>query len=153
MPIYTERAAGTYRAKYLGCAEKTLTDKETNEEVVRWLWRFQELTDPTTAGELGKFTGTSMQSANSNAYRMATGILGHKPQPGDDTEAHVGEVYDLFYGPNQAGNLTIVGVVPVKDQAAAALPTPPKVTHEIDNGQGMTVTHEAEAKVPDELPF
>ena len=124
MPVYTERAAGTYRAKYLGCADKTLTDKDSGEEVVRWLWRFQELSDPTTAGEISKFTGTSMQSPNSNAYRMAAGILGHKPQPGDDTEKHVGDVYDVTYGPNQAGNLAIILVTAVKDQSVATTTNP-----------------------------
>jgi hypothetical protein len=148
MPVYTERAAGTYRAKYLGCAEKTLTDKETNEEVVRWLWRFQELSDPATTGELAKFTGTSMQSPNSNAYKMATGILGHKPQPGDDTETHIGEVYDLFYGPNQAGNLAIIGVVPVNVPTVSG-PVAAKPIYE-----GMEADEPATApKDGDELPF
>ena len=122
MPIYSERAAGTYRATYLGCIEKTLTDTETTEEVIRWLWRFQELSDPTSVGELAKFTGTSMQSPNSNAHRMAAGILGHKLTAGDNTETRVGEVYDVFYAPNQAGTLTIMGVVPVKDATVAPAP-------------------------------
>jgi len=160
MPVYTERPAGTYRAKYLGCVEKTLTDKDTNEEVVRWLWRFQELSDPTTVGEIAKFTGTSLQSANSNAYKMATGILGRKPQPGDDTEKHIGDVYDLFYGPNQAGNLTIMGVVPAK---VGELAKPEKAATPMHEGMEQDedarlkqASDEAVAKLkenPDDLPF
>ena len=113
MPIYKERAAGIYRSKYLGCQDKTLVDKETGEEVNKWLWRFQELADPLTTGEIALFTNTSMRSPNSNAYKIATGLLGHKPQPGEDTESHVGEIYDVVYGPNQAGNLAITSVVKV----------------------------------------
>ena len=143
MPIYTERSAGTYRATYLGCIDKTLTDKDTNEEVIRWLWRFQEVADPATTGELSKFTGTSMQSANSNAHRMAAGIIGRKPQPGDDTETHVGEVYDVMYGPNQVGNLTIIGVVKVKDGA--------KVASVVPEPAGTTET--PAAPEVEELPF
>ena len=129
MPIYKERAAGIYRATYLGCEDKSFTDKETGEEVTKWLWRFQETADPLSTGELALFTNRSMRSPNSNAYKMATGILGHKPQPGDDTEAMVGQTYDVVYGPNQAGNLAITSVVkvnaePVPVPATPAVPLP-----------------------------
>jgi hypothetical protein len=122
MPIYQERAQGTYRCTYTGCKDVTFTDEDTGEEQARWRWSFQEVTDPLTTGEISKFTGRSMKSPNSNAYKIAAGILGHKPAPGDDTEAHVGQLYDVWYGPNQAGNLTIVGVVRVP---AEAVPVPP----------------------------
>jgi len=111
MATYTERAAGIYRAKYVGQIEKPFTDQETGETEVRWIWKFQEVADPTTAGQIDKITGTSLQSPNSNAYKMAAGIVGRKLQPGDDTEAFVGHLYDVVYGPNQAGNLTITSVV------------------------------------------
>ncbi len=125
MPTYNARTAGIYRNYiYQGCTEKTLTDQETGEEQVRWLWRFQDPADPTTVGEVAKFTGTSLQSPNSNAYKMASGIVGRKLQPGDDTEKYIGQPYDVVYGPNQAGNLTITSVVKAAGEAInPVLPT------------------------------
>ncbi len=113
MPTYQSRVAGIYRATYIGCQEKKLIDQETGEEQDRYLWRFQEVSDPLTTGEIAKFTTTNMQSPNSNAHKMAAGIVGRKLQPGDDTEQYIGQVYDVVYGPNQAGNLTITSVVKV----------------------------------------
>lgn len=124
MPVYRERAAGIYRAKYVGCKDTTFTDQDTGEVQDRWRWVFQEVADPATTGELSKITPRSMKSANSNAYKMAAGILGHKPQPDDDTEAMVGQLYDVVYGENQAGNLTITNVVLVKGEAPAQSPAP-----------------------------
>lgn len=124
-PIYSERAAGIYRATYRGMIEKEMTNPDTQELEPRWIWRFQEVKDPTTVGEIDKITGTSMKSPNSNAYKMAAGIVGHKLAPGDDTEQFVGSLYDVVYGPNQAGNLTITSVVKVgTDQLAEAMPIP-----------------------------
>lgn len=117
MPTYSERTAGIYRCRYIGWSDLNYVDKETGEDQHRWVWRFQELADPTTVGQIDKITGTSLASPNSNAYKMAAGIVGHKLQPGDDTEKHVGELYDVVYGPNQAGNLTIVSVVRVSVEA------------------------------------
>jgi hypothetical protein len=54
---------------------------------------------------------------------MASGIVGRKLQPGDDTEKHIGQAYDVVYGPNQAGNLTITSVV--KAQTVADNPVLP----------------------------
>ena len=129
MPVYKERAAGIYRSTYKGCTDTTFTDQDTGEVQDRWRWTFQEIADPATTGEMSKITPRSMKSPNSNAYKMATGILGHKPNPGDDTETHVGQVYDVVYGPNQAGNLTITSVVRVNDAPvaqAAAVPLAPQ---------------------------
>ena len=124
MPTYQARTAGIYRNFiYTGCVEKKLIDQETGEEQERLLWRFQDPNDPTTQGEIAKFTGTSLQSANSNAHKMAAGIVGRKLQPGDDTEQYVGQRYDVVYGPNQAGNLTITSVVKAEAQPAAVAPT------------------------------
>lgn len=111
MPVYHARIAGIYRATYQGCTEKEMINPETQEAEPRYIWRFQEKADPTTAGVIDKITGTSMQSPNSNAYKIAAGIIGRKLQPGDDTEAYIGQEYDVVYGPNQAGNLTITSVV------------------------------------------
>ena len=118
MPKYTERPAGIYRAKFTGTDEKEFEDAETGEKNLRWIWKFQAVDDPTSAGQIDKITGTSLRSPNSNAYRIASGIVGHKLGPGDDTDDYVGQLYDVMYGPNQAGNLTITGVVAAKDQAA-----------------------------------
>lgn len=118
MPTYKERSQGIYRARYVGCDEKTLTDQETGEEQVRWLWRFQEVSDPATTGEIAKFTGTSLRSPNSNAYKMAVGIVGRPLQPNDDTEVNIGQLYDVVYGQNQAGNLTITNVIRVAEAPA-----------------------------------
>ncbi len=55
---------------------------------------------------------------------MASGIVGRKLQPGDDTEAFIGQAYDVVYGPNQAGNLTITSVAKAQTEAAnPVLPT------------------------------
>lgn len=124
MPTYTERTAGIYRCTYQGWSVVTFDDKDNpGATVTRWKWVFQEVADPTTAGQIDKLTGDSMVSANSNAYKIASGIVGRKLQPGDDTETHIGEVYDVVYGPNQAGNLTITSVVKVEDAKAQTTPT------------------------------
>lgn len=124
MPTYVTRKAGIYRATYAGCTERELVNQDTGEMERRWLWRFQELTDPTTAGEISKWTGTSLKSPKSNAHIMAAGVMGRKLQPDDDTETMVGQTYDVVYGPNQAGNLTITSVVRVSDAPAQAAVDP-----------------------------
>jgi hypothetical protein len=114
MPTYTERKAGVYRSTYTGWSTVTFDDKDNpGQEVTRWKWAFQEVADKSTAGQIDKLTGDSMASPNSNAYKMASGIVGRKLEPGDDTEAHVGELYDVVYGPNQAGKLTITQVIKI----------------------------------------
>ena len=122
MPTYQARKAGIYRATYTGCSERTFTNKETGEDEIALLWRFQSVDDPLTTGEMSKWTRTSLRSPNSNAHILAAGVMGRKLQPGDDTETMVGELYDVVYGPNQAGNLAITSVVKV-----AATPAPLKV--------------------------
>jgi len=138
MPTFHARVAGIYRATYQGCKEITFADNDTGEAVTRWVWKFQEVADPLSTGEIDKITGTSMQSPNSNAHKMAAGIVGRKLQPGDDTEQYIGQVYDVVYGPNQAGNLTITSVVKVaQGGAVTAVPA---------------VTPEAPQTAPPELP-
>jgi hypothetical protein len=124
MPTFKAREAGIYRATYQGCRDLTYTDKQTGEDETRWVWKFQEVNDPLSTGEIEKLTGTSMQSQNSNAYIMAAGIVGRKLQPGDDTEAHIGELYDVVYGPNRMGTLTITSVVKVAGATTAPAPVP-----------------------------
>jgi len=123
MPVYQSRIAGIYRARYVGCVEKNLVDQETGEEKTLFLWRFQDVNDPLTTGEISKFTSTNMQNTQANAHIMATGIMGRKLQAGDDTETRVGELYDVVYGPNRAGNLTITSVVRVQEAESPILPT------------------------------
>lgn len=156
MPTYNARTAGIYRNfAYLGCQERTLTDADTGEDQPRLLWRFQDPDDSTTVGELSKWTGTSLASANSNAHKMAAGIMGRKLQPGDDTETMVGQRYDVVYGPNQAGNLTITSVVRVAAPVASvpAVSVAPAAPQAIVNGAEQDIPQTALPNMaPPELP-
>ncbi len=123
MPTYDARKEGVYTGYiYKGCTEKTVIDRETGEERPAWVWRFQDPADELSTGEIAKFTNTSLQSKNSNAYKMAAGIMGRPLQPGDDTEVNIGKAYDIVYGPNQAGTLGVTSVIASK--AAAPAPSP-----------------------------
>jgi len=117
MVSYRTRTAGIYRARYTGTSVRELDNAETGEKDVRWLWTFQEVADTTTAGEISKWTGTDPKSPNSNAHKMLAGVMGRKPQDGDDTDTQIGKLYDVVYGPNQAGNLTITSVVLVPESS------------------------------------
>lgn len=132
MVKYATRVAGIYRARYVGTTDKKLTDQETGDEVTRWLHVFQEVDDSTTVGEISKFTGTDPKSGNSNAHKMLSGIMGRKLQDGDDTDSMIGRLYDVVWGPNQAGNLTITQVVLVAEGPALAVvpPAPAEATQE-----------------------
>lgn len=137
MPKYTERTQGIYRCTFLGTEERAMLNPETQTEEDRYIWKFQEKADPTSAGQLDKITGTSLRSPNSNAYRIASGLMGRKLQPGDDTDTMIGKEYDVVYGPNQAGNLTITSVVPAGGSPAgsrAGLAPVPTATPEADPG-------------------
>ncbi len=122
MPTYNARTAGIYRARFLGTKEHSFENEETHELEPRWMWRFQEVSDPTTVGEISKWTGTNMKSANANAHKIASGIVGRKLQPGDDTDQYIGGLYDVVYGPNQGGTLTITSVVRVQETAESDPP-------------------------------
>jgi hypothetical protein len=126
MPTYRERTPGIYRCTYLGCTEKDMPVDDGPDEP-RWIFRFQEVSDPTSAGQIDKITGTSLKSPNSNAYKIAAGLIGRKLQADDDTETMVGGLYDVVYGPNQAGNLTITSVVRVTAGAPATAPVAEEV--------------------------
>ena len=151
MPKFNERTPGIYRSTYLGCEERNFTNPDTNEEEPRWIWRFQEVADPTTAGVIDKITGTSLRSSVSNAHKMASGIVGRKLQAGDDTEAYIGRQYDVVYGPNQNGTLTITSVVPAYpgEDAGRAAKHPAETAPETA-GAGSSTTASV---VSDELPF
>lgn len=111
MVAYKERAAGIYRAAFvkLDTAFK-LTDRETQEEVMRWRWVFQEVADQTTVGEMDTVTSAGFK-ARSNGLKLFTGMLGRPPTEADDTDQHLGKVFDVVWGPNQNGRMTITGVV------------------------------------------
>jgi hypothetical protein len=122
MVSFRTRVAGIYRARYDGTDVRELDDADTGEKVSRWLWRFTD----GQGEEIGKWTGTDPRSPNSNAHKMLVGVMGRKPQDGDDTDAMVGKMYDVVYGLNQAGNLTITSVVLVPSQPAQNAPQGPQ---------------------------
>ena len=142
MPVYQDRKVGTYRAIYMGCTEKLMGDPEE----LRFIWRFQEKNDKTTLGQLDKITSTNIKNTQANAYKMMFGILGRKPQDGDDTETHIGEEYDVTWGPNQVGNLTIVNVAPATPEARPA--TLGEATRKAADEHAKQ-----EGDVQDDLPF
>lgn len=111
MVAYKERAPGVYRAKFvkLDTAYK-LTDRETGEEVTRWRWVFQEVSDPTTVGELDTVSSPGFR-ARSNGLKLFTGMLGRAPTEADDTDHMLGQVFDVVYGPNQNGRNTVTNVI------------------------------------------
>ncbi len=109
MPTYTERAPGSYPASFVKLdTDFHMTDRETGEEVIRWRWVWQEVSDPTTAGELDTITSTSFR-ARTNGLKLFTGMLGRPPKEGDDTDSLIGQIFDVQYGPNQNGRYTVTG--------------------------------------------
>lgn len=120
MASFTERGAGTYRAKFVRLDENfEITDKATGQTETRWLWVFQEVSDPTTVGQIDTLTSVGFRKGT-NGLRFLMGMLGRPPQEGDNTEALIGQEFDIQYGPNRAGNLAIVGVT--KPAGPTALP-------------------------------
>jgi len=159
MPTFTEieRTPGVYRARFVNLdTDYRITDKETGEEVVRWRWVYQEVSDPTTVGEMDTITSTSFKP-RTNGRKFLTGMLGREPREGDSTDALIGQEFDVTYGPNQAGRLTIVGVnkpVPRAAQDVAglkAVPTPAPAETATFRGTEVPVTDPT--ALPDELPF
>jgi hypothetical protein len=110
MASFNERGAGTYRCTFVKLDEDfTITDKQTQQDVTRWRWVFQEVADSTTAGEIDTLTSPGFKKG-SNGLRFLMGMLGRAPQVGDTTDALIGQEFDVQYGPNRAGTLAIVGV-------------------------------------------
>lgn len=115
------REAGIYRATFTKLDTAfPVTDRETGEELLRWRWVFQETKDPTTVGELDTITSPNM-GPRTNALKFFTGMLGRPPTKTDDTDDLLGQVFDVTWGPNQNGKLTIIGVtrVGLDDQPVA----------------------------------
>ena len=57
MAKYTERDAAVYLATFVKLDESfEITDRDTKETVIRWRWVFQDINDPTTAGEIDTIT-------------------------------------------------------------------------------------------------
>ncbi len=120
MPTYIERAPGVYRATFVKLdTDYKLTDKETREELTRWRWVWQEVSDPTTVGELDTITSTSFR-AKTNGLKLFTGMLGRAPKDGDNTDDLIGQEFDVVYGPNQNGRNTVTGASPAKTGAQRA---------------------------------
>jgi hypothetical protein len=135
MAKYTERAAGTYRCRFVKLDENfTMTDKQTGEDVTRWRWVFQEVGDPTTVGEIDTISSPGFRP-RSNGLKFLMGMLGGPPPAGFDTDTLIGQEFDVQYGPNQAGTLTIVGV------AKPSNPTP------------VAAVSAAHQEAPGDLPF
>jgi hypothetical protein len=121
MASFNERTAGTYRCTFAKLDEDfEITDRTTGERAARWRWVFQETSDPTTVGEIDTLTSVGFRKG-SNGLRFLMGMLGRPPQEGDSTDALIGQEFDVQYGPNRAGTLSIVGVVrPDETRSAAA---------------------------------
>lgn len=127
-----ERKQGTYRARFVRLdTDFPIVDKQSGEDVIRWRWVFQDVSDPTTVGELDTITSPHFKS-RSNGLKFLTGMLGRAPVEADDPDTLVGQEFDVVWGPNQTGRLTIVNVMrpqTVPTPVAAGLPavdqTPP----------------------------
>src|SRR5262245_10205081 len=110
MVKYTERAAGVYRATFTKLDTAfTMTDKDSGEEITRWRWVFQDVSDSTTMGELDTLTSPGFKP-RSNGLKFLSGMLGRLPTNEDDTDSVMGQTFDVTYGPNQAGRLTVIAV-------------------------------------------
>ena len=102
----------------------------------------QAIDDPTTAGVIDTITSPSLK-ARTNGYKFFAGMLGRPPTENDDTDDLIGQVFDVVYGPNQNGRLTIVGVM----KRSVATAAPPVAAGQIAEGAGDVTAP------PDELPF
>src|SRR5262245_17175998 len=110
MVKYTERAAGVYRATFAGVnTDFHMTDKETKEDMIRWRWSWQDVNDTTTVGELDTIATPGFRPG-SNGYKFFSGMLGRPPTNEDDTDSLIGQPFDVTYGPNRNGRLTVIAV-------------------------------------------
>lgn len=138
MPTYTERAPGSYRATFVKLdTDYRLIDKDTQEELIRWRWVWQEVGDTTTMGELDTISSPSFR-ARTNGLKLFTGMLGRAPKEGDNTDDLIGQVFDVQYGPNQNGRYTVVGATKPVTPAQKA-----EQQHAIQEGDAL----------PNDLPF
>lgn len=118
-----DRVAGIYRAKFDGIDTAfKVPDRDSGETVIRWRWMFTEVEprkDASINPAIDTITTPSL-TARTNGRKFFTGMLGREPNATDDTDTLVGQVFDVTYGPNQNGRLTIVGVSRVIDGPAVA---------------------------------
>ena len=120
MVKFTEREAGTYRARFVSLdTDFEITDKASGQPVKRWRWVFQETSDETTVGQIDTITSPGFNKG-SNGLRFLMGMLGRPPTNEDDTDTLIGQEFDVQYGPNRAGNLSIVGVLKVGNPTPVA---------------------------------
>lgn len=136
MVKFTEREAGTYRCRFVALdTEYKITDRATGQEVTRWRWVFQDVGDDTTIGQIDTLSSPGF-GKGTNGMRFFTGMLGRPPTKEDDTDALLGQEFDVQYGPNRAGTLAITGILKV-----AASPNP------------VAAVAAAHQDPPGELPF
>ncbi len=105
-----ERNVGTYRAKFMALEEEyPITPKATGVTELRWRWVFQA-TDPKDPDPVIDAIASPGFKQRSNNLKFLTGMLGRVPVKGDNTEALLGQEFDVDYGPNLNGRNTIVNV-------------------------------------------
>src|SRR5262245_9688241 len=91
MVKFQEREAGVYRCRFVSLdTDFELTDRESRETVKRWRWVFQDVSDPTTVGEIDTVTSVGFRPG-SNGLKFLTGMLGRVPNNDDDTDALIGQ--------------------------------------------------------------
>ena len=155
MPEFKERAPGSYPARFVALdTEYPITVRETGEEAIRWRWVFQELADPTTAGEMDTITTPGFR-ARSNGLKLFTGMLGRPPREGDNTDDLIGQVFDVQYGPNMNGRNTVVGAtrpVPRAAQNTTDLKSVPAPETATFRGTEVPVTDPDDVTVPEPAP-
>lgn len=106
---YAERVAGVYPAVFIRVEDYPIKDKDTDEVKPMWRWVFHDIDDDTPAGEMDTIS-TPGYRPRSNGLRIFTGMLGRDPGPGDDPLKLAGATFDVVYGQNQGGRLTITDV-------------------------------------------
>jgi hypothetical protein len=118
--VFRERQAGEYPATFIGVEDREGTDYQTGEPNVRSLWKFQDDKD---GSEISAWTGTEPRP-RSNCLKIMEGIKGAKLVDGDDANQWRGAKVKVLWGPNMVGNLSIVAVTRVKEEAPANVETP-----------------------------
>ena len=119
MVKYAERAPGVYRAKFVALDTAYKITTREGDEMTMWRWLFQETADPTTVGELDTLTSPHFK-ARSNGLKLFTGMLGRAPTEQDDTDALIGQEFDVVFGPNQAGGTPSPGRPSPRERPYAA---------------------------------
>lgn len=111
----TEREPGIYRCKFDALdLNYPVPDRETGETVIRWRWMFTEINPKNPAWNPAIDTITTPAlTARTNGLKFFTGMLGRPPTAQDDTDDLLGQAFDVTYGPNQNGRLTITNVTRV----------------------------------------